>query len=66
MADLHPIIPFLLLGIGVDDMFVIVQSYNNADREDKGESLSNAELNFFKSALIAAFQKPFVFSLNDA
>jgi hypothetical protein len=24
-ADMHPIIPFLLLGIGVDDMFVIVQ-----------------------------------------
>ena len=24
-ADVHPIIPFLLLGIGVDDMFVIVQ-----------------------------------------
>ena len=25
-ADMHPIIPFLLLGIGVDDMFVIVQA----------------------------------------
>ncbi len=24
-TELHPIIPFLLLGIGVDDMFVIVQ-----------------------------------------
>ena len=24
-ADMHPIIPFLLLGIGVDDMFVIVK-----------------------------------------
>ncbi len=24
-ADMHPIIPFLLLGIGVDDMYVIVQ-----------------------------------------
>jgi hypothetical protein len=24
-TEMHPIIPFLLLGIGVDDMFVIVQ-----------------------------------------
>jgi Niemann-Pick C1 protein len=24
-ADMHPVIPFLLLGIGVDDMYVIVQ-----------------------------------------
>ena len=24
-ADMHPIIPFVLMGIGVDDMFVIVQ-----------------------------------------
>ena len=29
-ADMHPIIPFLLLGIGVDDMFVIVKvSFKN-------------------------------------
>ena len=25
-ADLHPAIPFLILGIGVDDMFVIAQA----------------------------------------
>lgn len=25
-ADMHPIIPFLLLGVGVDDMFIIVQA----------------------------------------
>ena len=24
-ADMHPMIPFLMLGIGVDDMFVIVK-----------------------------------------
>ena len=28
-ADMHPIIPFMLLGIGVDDMFVIVQVRTN-------------------------------------
>ena len=40
-GPMHSLIPCLLVGLGVDDMFVIVQSYNNADREDKGESLSN-------------------------
>lgn len=34
-ADMHPIIPFLLLGIGVDDMFVIVQSLENLTPKQK-------------------------------
>ncbi len=34
-ADIHPVIPFLLLGIGVDDMFVIVQSLENLSAEEK-------------------------------
>ena len=32
MTELHPVIPFLLLGIGVDDMFVIENKYNQAGR----------------------------------
>ena len=34
-GELHSSIPFLLLGIGVDDMYVIVQGINNLSDEDK-------------------------------
>ena len=34
-ADMHPTIPFLLLGIGVDDMYVIVQAVDNLSSADK-------------------------------
>ena len=31
---MHNIIPFLLLGIGIDDMFVIMQCYDNLSLEE--------------------------------
>ena len=34
-GEMHPSIPFLLLGIGVDDMYVIVQAFDNLSMEDK-------------------------------
>ena len=34
-ADMHPVIPFLLLGIGVDDMYVIVQAVDTLVKEEK-------------------------------
>jgi len=34
-ADMHPMIPFLMLGIGVDDMFVIVKALDNLSKLDK-------------------------------
>ena len=34
-SPLHNFIPFLLLGLGVDDMFVIVQSLDTLPAEDQ-------------------------------
>ena len=38
-GPVHSILPFLLLGIGIDDMFVIVQCWNNLTKEEMKRSL---------------------------
>lgn len=38
-GPVHSILPFLLLGIGIDDMFVIVQCWNNLSKDDSKRSL---------------------------
>jgi len=37
-GPLHNMIPFLLLGIGIDDMFVTIQCFNNLDSEEQKKS----------------------------
>jgi len=43
-SPMHAIIPFLMLGIGIDDMFVIVQCYNNVVKEGLHEGLEHHEV----------------------
>ena len=38
-TPMHSILPFLLLGIGIDDMFVIVQSFDNLKEHEKNQDL---------------------------
>lgn len=38
-GPVHSILPFLLLGIGIDDMFVIVQCWSNLNKEEMKRSL---------------------------
>lgn len=38
-GPMHSIIPCLLVGLGVDDMFVIVQALNNIEAEDKAKGI---------------------------
>ncbi len=35
-GPMHSIIPCLVIGLGVDDVFVIVQAYDNVEMELKG------------------------------
>ena len=43
-SPMHSIIPFLLLGIGIDDMFVIMQCYDNLGGERTDDIVNNIAL----------------------
>jgi len=42
-SPLHAIIPFLMMGIGVDDMFVIIQSLHNLEEKSSSMGMSTVE-----------------------
>ena len=42
-SSMHSILPFLLLGIGIDDMFVMVQSFDTLEG-DEGKTITHIVL----------------------
>ena len=43
-SPMHAIIPFLFLGIGIDDMFVIIQCHSNIVRTEAAKTMSHLEI----------------------
>lgn len=43
-GPMHSIIPCLFVGLGVDDMFIIVQAMSNVEAKAKGGSVESAEI----------------------
>ena len=41
---MHAIIPFLFVGIGIDDMFVIVQCHSNIIHSQEAQTLSHRDI----------------------
>ena len=42
-TTVHPLLPLLCLGIGIDDMFVIMQSLTNVKKDKKFADVSSEE-----------------------
>ena len=43
-SPMHAIIPFLFVGIGIDDMFVIVQCHSNIIKSQDGQTSSHLDI----------------------
>jgi len=42
-TPMHAVLPFICLGIGIDDMFVIVQCWSNINKDSSSSMMSTAE-----------------------
>ena len=56
-GPMHSILPFLLLGIGIDDMFVIVQGLSNVNKEqaELGYEITTYSIIFYHIILVLYF-----------
>ena len=66
--DMCPVIPFLLLGIGVDDMFIILQCLDNLDHlegESNEERVAKAMRHAGVSILVTSFTDAVTFFIGS-